>query len=134
MEYGSGKSTYTFASRVESVDSVEHDARWYDKVKDFKDKDVNVIYQPDLNIYPYSQGRFDEYDLIFIDGRERAKCLHLAHDLLSEDGIVVLHDAQRQRYMQGIIPYRYCIFTDKGCTAVLTNSKKVEKKLKGMFE
>jgi hypothetical protein len=39
--------------------------------------------------------RFGEYDFILVDGRAREACLRQARYLLSDGGVVVLHDANR---------------------------------------
>lgn len=41
------------------------------------------------------------FDLIFIDGRRRNECLLVASELLSDDGVVILHDCLRTRYDVG---------------------------------
>ncbi len=43
-------------------------------------------------------GRFD---VIFIDGRYRRRCLLAAREALSPNGVVILHDAEREHYWAG---------------------------------
>ncbi len=53
--------------------------------------------------------RFGEkFDFILVDGRKRRSCLETARKLLKEEGIVILHDAQRKRYHRAfrLYPYR----------------------------
>lgn len=134
LEFGSGKSTKTISShpKVEFMDSVEHDPVWADKTRGVSEK-VNLIYEPDKMVYPLVQGRFGKYDLIFVDGIERPRCLQTAQDLLNKEGVVLLHDAQRAIYLQSIVAYRNAIFTDNGCTVVLTMNDDVHKKLEGLL-
>ena len=42
------------------------------------------------------------YDFIFVDGRARCDCLTVAYLLVKPDGVVMLHDAERQNYAAGI--------------------------------
>jgi predicted O-methyltransferase YrrM len=42
------------------------------------------------------------WDLVFIDGRARCDCLVVAFLVVKRDGIVVLHDAERENYAPGI--------------------------------
>ncbi len=39
-----------------------------------------------------------KYDCIIIDGRARNDCLLKAQKILSEKGVIILHDANRKRY------------------------------------
>lgn len=41
------------------------------------------------------------FDLIFVDGRRRNECLLVASRIVSDTGIVILHDCQRTRYDVG---------------------------------
>lgn len=43
-----------------------------------------------------------KFDVIFVDGRRRNECLLVASSIISDDGIVILHDADRTRYDVGI--------------------------------
>ena len=43
-----------------------------------------------------------KFDIIFVDGRRRNECLLVASSIISDDGIVILHDANRTRYDFGI--------------------------------
>lgn len=42
------------------------------------------------------------YDLVFIDGRARCDCLVVSYLVARPDGIVVLHDAERDNYAPGV--------------------------------
>lgn len=127
LEWGSGKSTYTLAKACDTVDSVEHNPSW---VKSDFPSNVNQMFEPDLQLYFLTTGRYDDYDLIFIDGRKRNECLKHAHSVLKDGGIVMLHDAERERYQEGVKSYVYNIFTDKGHTVTMTNSFKTLERLR----
>ena len=43
-----------------------------------------------------------KFDLIFVDGRRRVDCLRTALKLIRDDGVVILHDAERNEYNEGI--------------------------------
>lgn len=75
-------------------------------------------------IYPIN------YDLYFIDGREREKCLELCN---KPDGIVILHDAERESYQAYIKGFKYIFMEDGGHTAVLTNRDDYEVRLERIF-
>lgn len=45
------------------------------------------------------------FDFILVDGRARKDCVIKALDLMSDHGVVVLHDAKRKEYEPGCLPY-----------------------------
>ena len=49
--------------------------------------------------YPISLG--EKFDIIFIDARFRRHCLKTALTMVKEDGVVIMHDAQKTHYHQG---------------------------------
>jgi hypothetical protein len=49
--------------------------------------------------FPISLG--EKFDIIFIDARFRRRCLKTALMAIKDDGVVVMHDAQKAHYHQG---------------------------------
>lgn len=131
FEYGPGTSTSIMAiyPTVEIIDSVEHNLQWYNKWKWEMPENVNLIYQPQMELYPETAGRCKKYDLIFIDGREREKCLYVARSRMNDSGVVILHDAERPNYQEMIGSYKYKFWEDDGHTAILTDSCYVASKI-----
>lgn len=136
FEYGPGMSTSLMAlyPSVEVIDSVEHNLAWYNKYKWEMPENVNLIYQPELVLYPTTKGRVESYDLFFVDGREREICLFLAKERLNEGGVVILHDAERPNYKDMINSYKFKFWQDEGHTCVLTDYSQTAMRLEGAFE
>ena len=42
-----------------------------------------------------------KFDIVFVDGRDRARCLQNCLSALKEDGVVILDNAERQYYKAG---------------------------------
>lgn len=127
FEWGAGNSTEILANHpgIETMTSVDHDPDYLDMVKEkFDVDDVNFIYEPDERYYSQVNGDNFPYDIIFVDGKDRVNCLRKALSILSPDGVVILHDAERKEYEDGIKLFKHAIFTDNGNTAVLTNDDK----------
>lgn len=128
LEWGTGYSTKYYPDILKKKgikfiwDSIEYDRRWSDAIADLDLPDGVTIYlfdEPILRIddrralrgfemndyvkYPSRIGR--KYDLIFIDGTKRVRCLQEGLNLLKPDGIVILHDAQRVKYKEGMRLY-----------------------------
>jgi hypothetical protein len=70
--------------------------------------------QEELNYINTPRTLNKKFDLIFVDARFRRRCLEVTSQCLTEQGIVVLHDAQRPQYHPGVNQYRYSEFLDSG--------------------
>jgi hypothetical protein len=133
FEYGPGTSTSIMAiyPSVELIDSVEHNVAWYQKYRWQMPDNVKIVYQPNMELYPETPGRVDKYDLIFVDGREREKCLYVAKARLNPDGVVILHDAERPNYQEMMRTYKFMFLRDDGHTAILTDSHNAALRVQG---
>ena len=105
FEFGCGHSTSFYASQVQTVTSVEHDESWLKIVKKtlpsnveliFKEKDVNGGYCRVVN------SAEQKYDVIIVDGKDRVNCIKQSIKALSERGVILLDDSQRDKYLGGI--------------------------------
>ena len=125
LEWGSGGSTVYFTQflRTHGISydwtSVEYNKGWAEKVSaELKgDTDTHLvlfdvgndeILQPDIPMneyvgYPKTLGK--KFDLILVDGRKRRRCVLEARDLVTENGFVFLHDAQRGYYHDAFKAY-----------------------------
>jgi predicted O-methyltransferase YrrM len=116
LEWGGGMSTLQFPALL-SIDAtwltIEHDATWAAQL-------TRLVQRPGVTVrhvppdVPEFTGDGDAtsfasylaaaeagapYDLIFIDGRARAAGVERARTLLSPQGVVILHDANRDAYL-----------------------------------
>ncbi len=130
LEWGSGNGTIYFSNFLKGKDidfkwtAIEHFVPWHEKVIAMLDEnglsenvecllnsptceeDKNVQETLDLNDYinaPLSIGM--KFDFILVDGRRRAECMECASKVLSDGGITVLHDAEREWYHDGCKHY-----------------------------
>jgi hypothetical protein len=110
LEWGSGGSSLVFAPLVEQFVSIEHDAKWADKIRRCG---VDVVLVPVAwqGAQPGDLSKFADYirrpttfgikfDRILIDGRCRVACGIAALSCLAPDGLVFIHDWSRSRYHQ----------------------------------
>ena len=101
FEYGVGYSTMYFSKRVKSVKSIEHHSQWFNDISSSLEHMENVkIELVELeNGYEEAikkeQGKFD---IILIDGRKRATCAINSFDKLSDSGVLILDDSNRDYY------------------------------------
>jgi glycosyltransferase involved in cell wall biosynthesis len=116
LEWGAGYSTKYFPDFLRSNDikyhwtAIEHDKDWYERVKGFNTPNVDlVLADKDSKGYLSPKGKFD---FIYIDGRNRVKCLQRAKKLIKPNGVVCLHDADRTKYHVGFKGYKYEILPE----------------------
>lgn len=116
LEWGPGRSTLMMVKTCPEAEiySVESEWRYFLLAgKDYEDNPkVHFIYsKPNSNYVhpPILQGL--KFELVFVDGRRRVDCLVAALDFVSDDGVVILHDADRKEYRVGTSLYR---IIDKG--------------------
>lgn len=126
FEYGMGGSTLFFADRGCQIVSVEHHKDWYEKVKNLLQENTavsthlapplasggNAAFTSDFGEW---QGMtFETYvriaetvadqslDLALVDGRARVPCIKAIKQKIKPDGYILLDNAERPRYQEGI--------------------------------
>ena len=106
FEFGSGNSTRYFAHKCATIISAEHDKEWYEA--GIKDKPENAI----IMLLPLdSDGAYcraaqqinNRYDIIIVDGRDRVNCAIQSVNALSEKGVLILDDSEREKYQEARI-------------------------------
>ena len=106
FEFGSGGSTLWLAQRVRSLISVEHQQLWFDRVSSRIKKlhltNVDLLFQPDLRVYPKTILAYPDrcFDFIFVDGRRRVKCVEYSVPNVKPGGILILDNSERRRYRE----------------------------------
>jgi predicted O-methyltransferase YrrM len=115
LEWGSGGSTLYFSEKVKKMYSIEHDEIYYEKIKKTIPHNVEYFLVKPNKIVPPKESDFHSYkdyieypikfekkfDVILIDGRSRVECAKFALNILTNDGIVFVHDfwkKKRDRY------------------------------------
>ena len=99
-EYGAGNSTLFFANQVAAVRSIEHNEDWYRFIKNNLPENVNISYIP-LGDEAYQNAILTEehlFDVVLVDGRERVACIKNAVNKLTPGGVIILDDAEREKY------------------------------------
>jgi predicted O-methyltransferase YrrM len=113
LEWGAGGSTSYFTSFMRDNNisyqwiSLEYNEEWYDRIVGLNIPNVElklfgiktmsgVRILPEYISYPLTLNK--KFDFILVDGRSRRKCLVNASKIINEDGVVLLHDADRTYY------------------------------------
>ncbi len=123
LEYGSGYGSLYFSAQLPpgaEWHAIEHVPAWYNALQKFEHPPTLQLHLQEVPQEVIETGgarAFDHYinypeplglfDFILIDGRARKACLQKSLDLLRPGGLVVLHDANRKTYQEGLKGYRY---------------------------
>lgn len=138
LEWGSGYSSLYFPKMLDGGAkwfSIEHDIDWHSKINNLVSNAgkealaslegvsfYNI--QPDnpslkgscyggtngyeFRSYIHFPEQLGKFDFILVDGRRRVWCLLAALQMIKDDGIVILHDANVTRYHEP-----FCLFGNK---------------------
>jgi hypothetical protein len=105
FEFGSGNSTYFYSKYAGIVVAVEHDKEWYEKIVKTKPDNAEMIYCELMRDGEYCRMPLklnESFDIIIVDGRDRVNCCKQAVKAVSEKGVIVLDDSERDFYKEGI--------------------------------
>lgn len=105
FEFGSGSSTSFYAKQAGIVVSVEHDKDWYEKIISTKPENAELIFCELVRNGDYCRVPLkleETFDIIIVDGRDRVNCCKQSVGALSENGVIVLDDSERESYKEGI--------------------------------
>jgi hypothetical protein len=96
FEWGSGNSSKYFASRCLSIESIESDKSWYDKQLQSISPNQSIVYlEEKLEQYPLAilNSKYESYDLIIVDGKQRYKCMTQALPKVKPSGLILLDNS-----------------------------------------
>lgn len=103
FEYGCGLGTRWWASKAKQVDAVEHIKKWADDVSENMPGHVQILHRPLGEKYEESVSASGiNYDIIVIDGRNRVKCCEASLPYISNIGIFIFDDTNRDKYQEGV--------------------------------
>ncbi len=100
FEYGSGYSTLFFAKYCNSVISSETREKWRDLITNLASENgleninINLIQKHEFvqSISLHSR----KFDIIIVDSEFRNDCIAISTDFITDDGIVILDNSDRQ--------------------------------------
>lgn len=106
FEFGSGASTIWFSKQknIKQLVSCEHNKEWNEKVWMHVNRaKLDFYYLRDL---PYNNiikdFKFNTFDIILVDGRNRVKCIESALPHLKPTGVLILDNSERDYYQPGM--------------------------------
>lgn len=123
LEFGPGISTKAFLKYSSAnILSFETDSQWFKKYKDeIKDSRLSLkLKDPDWDLDEVREENV-KFDLVFVDGGDRVKELKFCKQVITPTGVVLLHDAHREDYFEGIIDYKYIFFIERHSCLLIEN-------------
>nr|WP_293839978.1 FkbM family methyltransferase [uncultured Arsenicibacter sp.] len=110
-EYGSGNSTLWFSNYVGSIESIEHDKKWYELIKSKLPDNATITYRNIDKVGNYEELTFmsilesteysehilmskNKYNIIVVDGVNRNNCILQATKKLTKDGVIILDNLE----------------------------------------
>jgi len=104
FEYGGGGSTLWFLAQGATVVTVEHHPEWAAHLRSRVTSDRwTLLERSEADSYAAYVGAIEEYaddtyDVVVVDGRERARCLTAALPKVRPGGLLIVDDVDRERY------------------------------------
>jgi hypothetical protein len=103
-EWGSGYSTIWFSERVGTVESVEDDYQWYEKIRGELKGNAKINYCDQKRDYVEKILESEEmYDVIQIDGSHRSDCAKIAIQKLQPNGFIVFDNSDSKEFDDAIV-------------------------------
>jgi hypothetical protein len=95
LEFGAGQSTIWWAQRAESVISLESDAKWYEFITPQLPRNA-AIHLVDIRLTEFEGlvPAAETFDVIIVDGLDRAIAARKSLGSLAQDGIFILDNAE----------------------------------------
>lgn len=103
FEFGMGNSTLWWSEHARTVFACEHDRTWFDRMSAMLPCNVQTVMVP-LHDDSYARSAKEagqRFDVIVIDGRNRVDCAKNSIDCLTDEGVIVWDNSDRQRYAEG---------------------------------
>ena len=102
LEFGSGNSTFYFQDKVKIIYSVEFDNEYYKRLRNNLSNYSNVkLFLSEKNNRNINALKDKKFDIILIDGGLRNQLMKDSYNLITEKGIIILDDSDRN-YIEGI--------------------------------
>jgi precorrin-6B methylase 2 len=99
FEYGCGCSSIWYCSKVKQVTSVENNREWADKVEKMLPANGRVIFKENQDDFVRAIDEAGKVDVIVVDGiMARAECYKYAASFLTEHGIIIADDSERDDF------------------------------------
>lgn len=104
LEFGSGQSTLWWSKHAAKVTSLENDPSWYERVRKSLPANASVSLIADWFMRDDPIERSDTFDVIIVDGLDRARGTELAIKHLAPDGALIIDNSEGYWSLDGSYP------------------------------
>lgn len=104
FEFGCGNSTIWYAQRVKNITSVEHNEKWFSQIKSKMPQNAQLMLKSLEEGTSYVKSvvdTADKYEVIIVDGRERNLSIEASFQAMTENGVLILDNSERESYSKG---------------------------------
>lgn len=101
LEFGSGNSTLWWTARAKSVLSIETDPVWAELVRTRISSNALIRLTKEEDFLQTVQSVERKFDVIVIDGAARNACAGFVSELITESGVVIWDNSDRDEYAPG---------------------------------
>lgn len=104
FEYGCGNSTIWYAQRINNITAVEHHEGWFNQISSAMPNNARIMLKSleDADNYQKSVAEpGSKHHVIIVDGRKRNECIKASVDYLTDNGVVILDNSERDNYTEG---------------------------------
>lgn len=104
FEFGCGNSTIWYAQRVKDITSVEHHEGWFNQIKSKMPQNAQLMFKKLEEGNAYEKSVLEagkKYDVIIVDGRKRNNSIEESLQAMSESGVIILDNSERDNYASG---------------------------------
>ncbi len=105
FEYGAGNSTIYFSTRIKNLISIESDSAWLNQLKPKLPQHCIIESVTSADPGAYSKRIFDfdqKFDIVIVDAIFRNESMINCIPALSERGVIILDDSEREEYQSTI--------------------------------
>jgi len=104
FEFGSGFSTFWWASRVEEIFSVEHNPDFFLKLTKSVPSNSKISLIENLTTYALEITKYPDsfFDCIIIDGQNRNQCATFCINKLKISGFLIFDDSDNHLFNEGV--------------------------------
>ena len=101
FEYGCGFSSIWYCSKVKRVVSVENNRGWASKVEKELPPNGKIIFKENAEDFVRAIDKEGPVDVIVVDGLAREECYKHAPAFLTERGVIIADDSERDDFERG---------------------------------
>lgn len=98
FEYGCGFSSVWYCSKLKQVTSVENNSEWSAKVGEMLPPNGRVLLRENQEDFVRAIEEVGKVDIIVVDGLARRECYEHASEFLTEHGVIIADDSERDDF------------------------------------